>query len=485
MCLVVETRITESAQPVCIYSVSAPDKTEPLPALTHIQVTTANFCQMILNPSLTTTIQLDRFDRSILVDPCFHRAFFSNSRITISEITERVCVANPVPHKTSLLFSSLFGVHPMLRHVRKRRAFTLIELLVVIAIIAILVALLLPAVQQAREAARRSQCKSNLKQIGIALANYHDVHGVLPPGDLSANSVNRITYNTLSGIGEPVKNHTALLLLLPYVDQAGLYSEIDFNLATGIAYHSRNQFSPSPAAGWATNQNNVGLDGPGGEEGPVHRIIPGFLCPSDSSAGLLSRNDARHYHADNHGRTNYLMAGGSRGWSTNQSWMAHRGSSRNMPNGGPRVRDRGMFGHQGAARVRDMTDGSSNTIAFGEARQNVGTDTIPGISSNHYSAAWAAYTHVSNFVVCHPHPNANHINNVRYHINGPRDVPGMVGSATVPRVRHHGGAASSAHVGGAHFLMGDGAVKFLSENIGVNQYAYLMYLGDGELVGDF
>lgn len=370
----------------------------------------------------------------------------------------------------------------MLRHVRKRRAFTLIELLVVIAIIAILVALLLPAVQQAREAARRAECKSKLKQIGIALANYHDVHRILPPGDLSANLVNNITYGSGS---EPVKNHTALLLLLPYVDQAPLYAEIDFDQATGIAQHPN---CASVAGTWATNPNNVGADGPGGEEGPVHRVIAGFLCPSDSAAGLVTRNagghETQHYHLERHGRTNYLMAGGSRGWSSNQSWLAHAGSTRGMPSG-PNVRDRGMFGHQGAARMRDIEDGSSNTIAFGEARQNDGTDTIAGISSSHYAAAWAAYSHVSNYVVVHPSSDTNHINNVRYHINGPRDVVGMTGSGSPNRVRHHGGAASSAHVGGAHFLMGDGAVKFLTENIGVAQYAYLMYLGDGELIGDF
>jgi prepilin-type N-terminal cleavage/methylation domain-containing protein len=362
----------------------------------------------------------------------------------------------------------------------KRRAFTLIELLVVIAIIAILVALLLPAVQQAREAARRAQCKSNLKQIGIALANYHDVHRMLPPGDLSANSVNGITYGTGS---EPVKNHTALLLLLPYVDQTTLYEQIDFDQATGIACHGRS--SGGVAGTWATNPNNVGPDGAGPLDGPVHAVIPAFLCPSDSASGLLTRNDARHYHTERHGRTNYLMGGGSRGWSTNRSWDATSANTRSMPTG-PNVRDRGMFGHQGAARVRDMTDGSSNTIAFGEARQNVGTDTVPGISSNHYSAAWAAYTHVSNYVVIHPH--RNHNNNCRYHINGPRDSKSSgcgPGSANVDRIRHHGGTASSAHIGGAHFLLGDGAVKFLNENIGVAEYAYLMYLGDGELSGDF
>jgi prepilin-type processing-associated H-X9-DG protein len=357
--------------------------------------------------------------------------------------------------------------------------------LVVIAIIAILVALLLPAVQQAREAARRSQCKSNLKQIGIALANYHDVFQILPPGDISANRVNGIT----QGAGnEPVKNHTALLLLLPYVDQAALYAEVDFDLATGAALHS---LSTGGLAGtWATNPNNVGADGPGGEDGPVHKVIPAFLCPSDSASGLLTRNDARHYHTDRHGRTNYLMGGGSRGWSTNRSWAGTASTSRSLPAAEGyaasfRVRDRGMFGHQGAARMRDMTDGSSNTIAFGEARQNVGSDTIPGISSNHYSAAWAAYTHVSNYVVVHPHPNHN--NNCRYHINGPRDTPGNgcgPGSGG-NRVRHHGGTASSAHTGGAHFLFGDGSVKFLNENIGVAEYAFLMYISDGEISGDF
>jgi prepilin-type N-terminal cleavage/methylation domain-containing protein len=395
------------------------------------------------------------------------------------------CVADSVPHKIPF-FSSLFGVPQMLRHVRKRRAFTLIELLVVIAIIAILVALLLPAVQQAREAARRTQCKSNLKQLGIGLANYHDVNQQLPPGDISANRVRGITYTAGNDVGsEDVKNHTALLLLLPYVDQATLYQEIDFDQATGIACHGAN-LGVNPTGAWATNPNNVGLDGPGGEDGPVHKVIAGFLCPSDSVTGVLTRPDARHYHTERHGRTNYLMAGGSRGWTTNRSWMFHANSTRIMPNGGPRVRDRGMFGHQGAARVRDMSDGSSNTIAFGEARQAIGRNTVPGIVNTSHSAAWAAYTWVSNYVVTHPNANANHINNVRYHINGARNVPGMTGSGSGPlRVNHHGGTASSAHTGGAHFLMGDGAVKFLNENIGVDQYAYLMYMGDGELAGDF
>src|SRR6476661_8060061 len=96
-----------------------------------------------------------------------------------------------------------------------RRGFTLIELLVVIAIIAVLVALLLPAVQQAREAARRSQCKNNLKQIGLALHNYHDVNGCFPPAYIADEN------------GKPM--HSWRVLILPYLDQAALHTEYNFS----------------------------------------------------------------------------------------------------------------------------------------------------------------------------------------------------------------------------------------------------------------
>ena len=102
---------------------------------------------------------------------------------------------------------------------RIRRGFTLIELLVVIAIIAILVALLLPAVQQAREAARRAQCKSNLKQVGIGLHNYHETHGMFPLEAIW----------TRASTNGPASNYTWITMILPHLDQAGLYNEIDFD----------------------------------------------------------------------------------------------------------------------------------------------------------------------------------------------------------------------------------------------------------------
>ena len=114
---------------------------------------------------------------------------------------------------------------------RAALGFTLVELLVVIAIIAILIALLLPAVQQAREAARRSQCKNNMKQLGLALMNYHEVYTEFPPSYTNGGEV-RSNYYLPYG---QIKNHTGYLLLLPYLDQDPMYNAIDFRFATGMA----------------------------------------------------------------------------------------------------------------------------------------------------------------------------------------------------------------------------------------------------------
>ncbi|MHC4880933.1 MAG: DUF1559 family PulG-like putative transporter [Planctomycetota bacterium] len=354
---------------------------------------------------------------------------------------------------------------------RVRRAFTLIELLVVIAIIAILVALLLPAVQSAREAARRSDCKNKLKQIGLALANYESTHSVLPPGAIDANR----SYPVRSTSPAPfnsreTKNVTCNALLLPFLDSETLYNQIDWNLATGGAKHGES----GPVAGGWPNANTA----------VVQQDVPAFRCASDPIEGKLNNGNTAHYLANQAGRTNYLPCGGSRGWATNNFWANLSNAARWNTGRTALYYDRGAFGFNGAAKFKDITDGLSSTFLFGEARQNPGSDTKPGIEGSH-AAAWGSYTWVSNFINCHPNENANHINNVRYHINGHRDVPGMTGSSSVARVRHHGGAASSAHPGGAHFVLGDGSVRFVNESIGVWEYAALNYIQDGQDQGEF
>src|SRR5579863_8203512 len=141
-----------------------------------------------------------------------------------------------------------------------RRAFTLIELLVVIAIIAVLVALLLPAVQQAREAARRSQCKNNLKQYGLALHNYHETYSLLPSGEMQTGCCN-------TGVAGGAPRYSPNVALLPYVDQQTTYNAVSSSyrsLANGNTYA---RFSSAP---WD------------GGYSPFNTSIPMFVCPSDT-----------------------------------------------------------------------------------------------------------------------------------------------------------------------------------------------------------
>jgi hypothetical protein len=173
-----------------------------------------------------------------------------------------------------------------------------------------------------------------------------------------------------------------------------------------------------------------------------------------------------------------MSAGGhGNGWSTGSAYGAYKNSTCNTPDGGRGVRYRGMFGYNGSAKIRDITDGASNAIAFGEVRQDRGTDTVPGIEGNRF-AGWAAYTHTGNFIHVEPNATASRIHHQRYHINGPRDL-------TPFRIRHHAGTASSAHTGGAHFLFGDGTVQFLNEAMDHPLYCRLLFIGDGEPTGAF
>lgn len=355
------------------------------------------------------------------------------------------------------------------------RGFTLIELLVVIAIIAVLIALLLPAVQQAREAARRADCRAKLKQIGLALHNYHDSAKTFPPGDLEGNYISGITVPAITGGGPPLpsKNITVNMIILPYLDQGPLYKKFDTNLAVSDLAHTSLTASPRMAGGWPNANTNAGRD----------KVLPVYLCPSDDiGSSLKNVGDTNHYSTGgNVGRTNYLPAGGSRGWSTNSGWPNF--GTRTIANGMTGVRDLGAFAHEGGATTAQIKDGLSSSILFGEARQSAGSATQRGIASTSYCAAWCCYSHVGSFIVVHANV-ANHNDNFRYHINGPQCTATATGGCAT-NLAHHGGTASSAHSGGAHFCMADGAVKFLNESMDQSVYVLMNYIQDGKPVPNF
>lgn len=341
-----------------------------------------------------------------------------------------------------------------------RRGFTLIELLVVIAIIAILIALLLPAVQQAREAARRSQCKNNVKQIGLALHNYHDTHNIFPTGVVnSGNTYTPDNPHTLA------LNHTGWIFILPYIDQAPLYNQWNFNIpSNGFSNTADTNGAAAPLiSAWPNSNTPLG-----------QTKIPVYMCPSDNTSESLMVSSNANYFA-NHARSNYLLCAGGHGngWPPDRYYSIFRTSAATLVDGRS-VPYRGMFGFNGSARMSDVRDGTSNTIAVCEASQLNRTSDL-------YTPIWGGHRRHGTFAVNHPvGSDPNHINNARYHINGPVHVVGMTGAGTANDNRYHVNVASSVHTGGAHFLMADGAVRFISENIDKNTYALLTRMNSGQ-----
>lgn len=318
-----------------------------------------------------------------------------------------------------------------------RRAFTLIELLVVIAIIAILIALLLPAVQQAREAARRTQCRNNLKQMGLALHNYHDNFNVLvyrqggsagATDDLSGNR------NRLSG----------LVGLLPYVDQGPLFNQI----SGGFTNTGGNPVNAPPGGPAPWNQGGANINYP-----PWRATIPGIVCPS---AGV-------HRDTRPNGRTSYGFSAGD--------------SVTSVQDRNPR----GVFGYQSRVRIGDITDGTSNTILMAEmdfstagrdlSNVDQGTgSTIPNDCRARFDRTTNQYVAAAN---PQPHRGARWSDGGAAFSAVTTILPPNSPSCTFGNGDATNGiySSSSKHTGGVHVLMGDGAVRFISENIDAGNQA--------------
>jgi len=299
----------------------------------------------------------------------------------------------------------------MSRHRRQRRGFTLIELLVVIAIIAILIALLLPAVQQAREAARRTQCKNNLKQIGLALHNYHDVYKMFPMGYMDGSSIN--------------EGWAWSAMILPFLDQKPLFDQL------------------------GVNQQSLRARLAAGDPGQLLRTpLPAYRCPSDNPGN----NGPNLIHQNRHfGGGVGTVAGGLGNYAVSASNYMGSSGTRSNNNGVPLANQndsRGIFGWISSFRIRDILDGTSNTFMVGERDTSIcRSGTWVGVRNraNGSRGAWV--------------------------VLGETWLAKLNQSIAVINWSADGGCGegfSSNHPGGAQFLFCDGSVRFISDNINFN-----------------
>ncbi|WP_435016224.1 DUF1559 domain-containing protein [Tundrisphaera sp. TA3] len=333
---------------------------------------------------------------------------------------------------------SVHAPAPGLARRPRPRGFTLIELLVVIAIIAVLIALLLPAVQAAREAGRRAQCTNNMKQMGIALHNYHDINGAFPPPRLLTGSC-----TTINAVGPGrVLNTTGFAMILAQMEQTAMANAYNFSLPSSESVNANNTV------------NNVLIGSAMANTTVCGSKIATFQCPSDEEMPVDTVNTAGANWRFNGRRSNYKFCVGQ-----------YSDSNCAATAGAPNSAIRAMFFSDLSTGLKDIQDGSSNTTCVGESFQRTYSD--------NWGTWWGTGTHTSVHGMALPPTNASY----------PQYLPnGKYTNAANTRKLPYAWTMGSKHPGGMNMLFGDGSVRFIKDTINPSTWWSINTISGGEIV---
>jgi prepilin-type N-terminal cleavage/methylation domain-containing protein len=326
----------------------------------------------------------------------------------------------------------------------RRHAFTLIELLVVIAIIAILIGLLLPAVQKVREAAARTKCSNNLKQLGLAMHSYHDVNNGLPPSN------DKKVSPSYPSIPSYLWRWSAFAQLTPYLEQTAIYNACDLN----------NPLYADPS-GTVLNSK--------GNQLAVQQQVPILLCPSDPNSGMKPD--------PNFGPTNYVVCVGS------------------GRNGGSRSSDAdGVFYRSSNTKLTDITDGTSNTAMLSESLIGNGGPDLSSAPVDPQTRervyVWIGGAGLMNAGVCGSGTYRNDRNTrwadgdayeTLYDHGYTPNSPSIDCISTAGNWK----AARSKHTGGVNLLRCDGSIRFVANSISALTWQNLATRAGGEVLADY